>query len=75
MSFWGRKPTPEEEAMMAAAMHLRLTLAGFSSYSATPSEVDLGWARLLLQRLRGHGYELAPTTEEAERQKRLLVGS
>lgn len=55
---WYDKMTPEKRALVDAMLHLRMHMLGHTSYSASPSRIDKGYAELVIDRLEGSGYRL-----------------
>lgn len=55
------------DALTLAMFHLRMNLAGHSSYSGTPSKIDDGWAMLIEERLAMFGYQVAPLSDFEQR--------
>ena len=53
-----------DNALTSAMLHLRMTLAGHSSYSASPSRIDEGWAALVREELARRGFQVVPTVAQ-----------
>lgn len=61
---WKTKPSPAETAMAEACLHLRMISLGRTSYGASVTQVDLGHARLILERLESLGMALVSQYDE-----------